>query len=67
MCNEFGLVFHRTAVKYGQERENNTQANPSYSPMSQCSDKGGLLLLPSVYDYQYALGHPTIEQSPNMA
>lgn len=25
--------------------------------MPECCDKGGLLPLPSVYDYQYVLGH----------
>lgn len=65
ICNESGLAFHVAAVKYGQERENNTQANPFYSPMLECSDKGGLLPLPLLYDYQYVLGHLTIERCPN--
>lgn len=61
--NELGLVFHRAVVKYGSDKENNTQANPFYSPVPECCDKGGLLSLPSVYDYQYVLGHLTIEQT----
>lgn len=56
-------MLHRAVVKYGSERENNTQANPFYSPMPECCDKGGLLPLPSVYDYQYVLGHFAIEQT----
>lgn len=65
MCNDFGSVFHRAAMKYGQEKENNTLTNPFYSPMPECCDKGGLLPLPSLYDYQYVLGHLTVVQSPN--
>lgn len=68
MCfAEYGMslawCFYVAAVKYGQERENNTQANPFYSPMLECSDKGGLL--PLLYDYQYVLGRLTIERCPN--
>lgn len=65
ICNESGLAFHVAAVKYRQERENNTQANPFYSPMLECSDKGGLLPLPLLYDYQYVLGRLTIKRCPN--
>lgn len=66
ICNESGLVFRVAAVKYGQERENNTQANPFYSPMLECSDKGALLPLQLLYDYQYVLGRLTIERCPSL-
>lgn len=66
MWNEFGLgVLQSSGEIWPRKRENNTRANPFYSPVPERRDKGGLLPLPSVYDYQYVLGHLTIEQSPN--
>lgn len=55
----------RSSSEIWSKRENDTQANPFYSPALECHDKGGLLPLPLLYDYQYVLGLLPIQWCPN--